>query len=1079
MADITSTITRYSGFLIPGPYWDPANLWAAQSTYTEQSPRAPIPELITDSDLALTGSGTIWDAEDIDLKGFRSGFPVPEGGAFIWKPQSDGATLWRGWDAPNVLSGWEEVRWTDGSVLSEALYHPHVVALPNGKIVCVAEQYTSTAGGTYKVTAFIRTPATGAWSSPTTVYSTTDALTQRLYPCLVLLPSGRLLCFFWREDVTRVVAQMSCYFSDDDGATWAAWQDFCLIDEIDLSGTVSLRRIRAIYHEAQIALVYQEHDTANLGLEDEFVQLASSDLGASFAVIVDSPGTEIQACPDWAIVDGRLVLAFFNDTDSTAIEVLDHAWRSHLTVTRTAVSWAGGAVTWDTGNFLGDLALVCDEDQTLYLLVRDTTNMWALMKASTDYGATWAYMSNSPRGAGIGVWSDLGDAGSYVARFAACSQGGRLVVLHQWTADPGNEDNSIGALYLGGYSTVTLPGLQAFQRIDERTGWTRTWIAIERPGDLTPWTAAGAAADTLTDGWLVIPAVANNRTFTVNPTGTIAEGIIACFRVDQTSGGSLAASDIAARFRIADGANDYEVTLRFAATGFRAYDAHAGAAVGTDATVAVSSGVDVLVAIASGQLVTWYRAATCGEDREWTPGPAGALLTDAVTPNANHEIVWGAITAAGTSTAAWQFFHYADDEYTGLQLTGFVNPTNLLPRCFSAYALEVYGGAKVRAVDGPVGSADEWDLDARAQYPVENIFPSEQPSPRAGWRSIGDATECTIAVLVDPALTAAAQEEIDIVGLWVAACNWRAGKFQGRTGGGVWQDLASIDLATGQASLEYVTRGNRVAPNAVAAAGPLYAMDECTGWTADLGGGKLRRVTCNGPGKWTNTAAQPAVLVLDGCDGTEAASGTLSLWASDAVIVVHLSGARFAAYRILVDDQNTVDDDLRIGTAIIGPVVPLPERYSWGRIIETEANVTVTSAIDGSTRSRRNGPPARVVQAAWTDGLDQTTASGGTAAPDYWAATTTAGAVPVASRRTTATLLEGMLRRLDGPHRIAVYLPSLTKATAAAGNVQHLLRRDQFIPVRLESPVRVETVLGEERISEVVRIATIVGREVT
>jgi len=104
---------------------------------------------------------------------------------------------WRGWEVPTTALGWEAVVWTDGTGTIPATYHPHAVTLDNGTIL-VAVQAVHTVGldTTYEVRVYIRDPDSGAWGS-VVVYSQDAIWTDGLYPCLVVLPSGRVLCYHW------------------------------------------------------------------------------------------------------------------------------------------------------------------------------------------------------------------------------------------------------------------------------------------------------------------------------------------------------------------------------------------------------------------------------------------------------------------------------------------------------------------------------------------------------------------------------------------------------------------------------------------------------------------------------------------------------------------------------------------------------------------------------------------------------------------------------------------------------------------------------------------------------------------
>ena len=68
-----------------------------------------------------------------------------------------------------------------------------------------------------------------------------------------------------------------------------------------------------------------------------------------------------------------------------------------------------------------------------------------------------------------------------------------------------------------------------------------------------------------------------------------------------------------------------------------------------------------------------------------------------------------------------------------------------------------------------------------------------------------------------------------------------------------------------------------------------------------------------------------------------------------------------------------------------------------------------------------------------------------------------------------------LLTMLAGPDRQVVYLARIAKTPA--GQQQSLVRRQQHALCRITSPVRLETVQGEEITDEVIRVAQVVLTE--
>lgn len=67
--------------------------------------------------------------------------------------------------------------------------------------------------------------------------------------------------------------------------------------------------------------------------------------------------------------------------------------------------------------------------------------------------------------------------------------------------------------------------------------------------------------------------------------------------------------------------------------------------------------------------------------------------------------------------------------------------------------------------------------------------------------------------------------------------------------------------------------------------------------------------------------------------------------------------------------------------------------------------------------------------------------------------------------------LSGVLRRVDGPADVLLYLERIPAVLTSAYSV--INRRDRLMLCRMESPIQVESAQGEPGIDEVIRIASV------
>ncbi len=278
---------------------------------------------------------------------------------------------------------------------------------------------------------------------------------------------------------------------------------------------------------------------------------------------------------------------------------------------------------------------------------------------STDDGLTWDVMGNSDvfqrvvdaagrpdedlPGSNV-LWQSQ-DPSSYLRRIAATWWRGRLLVAHQWLANPGNEDDSLCVLAAGGYSTVT--------DRDETTmaGWVLTWLPIEEPGDTTGWTATGAGTDQLIDAANRITTTSLQARYYEN-TDT-SNGYIIRAALKVTTAGGLGSSRVAIRLQEGTLSRGYDVELRFSTTGIRMYDNHAAAQIGSDVSIDTTAGVEVVFALQDGEAAMWYRARSLSDDSEYLAGPSGNANDAGSGPDS---VQWGTI-APDESTVSWYEFH--------------------------------------------------------------------------------------------------------------------------------------------------------------------------------------------------------------------------------------------------------------------------------------------------------------------------------------------------------------------------------------------------------------------------------------
>jgi hypothetical protein len=300
----------------------------------------------------------------------------------------------------------------------------------------------------------------------------------------------------------------------------------------------------------------------------------------------------------------------------------------------------------------------------------------------------------------------------------------------------------------------------------------------------------------------------------------------------------------------------------------------------------------------------------------------------------------------------------------------------------------------------------------------------------------------------------------EFYGLHAAGVNFKSATLEGYVSGSGWTSVASI---TNAVAASYTRTGNVIEITSASLDSFVREAEFNGGWV-DLGSSKRRRVQHTRGGLLTSTGGtvRRPRLILEGIDGTEPASGTVDIIPTRFSVVVNDATA-YSGIRLKIASQSTVDGYFKIGAIVAGPVVTFGTDYSWGRVLEREYNVELNQARGGARSPDEIGPSRRTVEVAWTDGIDVTQVDSDSTTADYMLSNT--GIEPAAYTRDVLYTLEGVQELIGGPLRPVVYLPALQKDQAS----QLLNRQEEAIYGRVVTPVRIETILGDENSTEVLR----------
>ncbi len=466
------TPTALQGFIVPHRSVTSARL-DSTSTYTQAGPQAGVPVPQQDTDLVLSATGTQTAGTTLEVVAHT---PT----TFRWKRSTDSATEWRGWDAPVSIAAHQCVERSGGTSV-EGLRHPHAVTLASGRVLVACCRNNTTISQV-----LLRSRTTTGTFGSVTIHEEDASSTYETYPALVVLPSGRVICYSVTYASSRW--QIRADFSDDDGATWATYSERCLSSSIAVGTTYPLQ-LRAAYTPGGIALVMVRSG-------GDASQYVSVDGGASFVLVgsyssasldvvsIDvartASGMVIAMAVEWPSETRLDVFAFplAAASDSVFLPFGTLAYSS-ATSTTTDPLYAPWVLYHNiaTTPMTASIALAVHEDGigvALYCVLQPPTSaFWPYCSAvgSSDEGATWRRLGQTDIqevdrlvASTDGFWYDTTSADSaYPWNICATWQRGRAVVYHN--------ANQRSALPTDGNSRDRREGVSAASFLGCRRNW--------------------------------------------------------------------------------------------------------------------------------------------------------------------------------------------------------------------------------------------------------------------------------------------------------------------------------------------------------------------------------------------------------------------------------------------------------------------------------------------------------------------------------------------------------------------------------------------------------------------------------
>lgn len=1073
------------GFIVPWQM-DQTNYWADESNATQGTKRAGVPSSLSVTSLVLATRGQQNDT--VQVQTIEAGH-VSEGAKFGWKYATD-ADLY-GHNVPNVLTAVDAV--APLSLVNQQYTTRAAVTTNNGNVLCAVE-YTTTTNNNVRVYK-IDTQGTATMVSLNTVAKSTLG-GQNRHPTLITLANGNVLCLYYAIDATYNTANITVYQTTDDGDTWDLISTRALQTELDISG-ITLQRITGAATASQCILFLEAFNTSGTN-QNLCYQYASVSQGTKFSYVSESPASATTYRihqPNVVVYNGVFILSFIRNTDTIGVLQFTDAFDDIF----NAIVFAN--VTEILGNYManiistrledGDKSMHIDVDGRIYIYARmvnadvvgcaysDCAGIEAL-----EYGRNWQLMGRDP----ALVTPDLKDA--IVLDGGACGAtkniattfyNGKQLMLCNWDNNGTNAyANSVMALHFGMWATQINPRLTGYPTDAQYAHNTYDWMPSDLPTRGGQWgiTTTSTPTTTLTADRLDITCTAIESIEYNRAIVDKSNGVTMHVALDGiTGGGASQGNYIGVEINTTtSGTLGYHVRVYITPTSLYLVDMF-----GT--TLDSVTGLDIggralylYVDNSGGDCTLFY--ANINGPRQYNQLRGRATVSGLTT----QQYTWGStLTTIGT-TASWAYVSYSEGNEMGIGIDSTLNGKQYPAMGFYA---GLDAGLYITTQDGPARQTDQWEIVPQYDTPTTRVLYNLYPSRGVTWRSDAVANPdtdlipaCNLAWAIDPNhLGTEVRARNSVVGIHLSNINFRNMQIYTYRSGG-WVLHSNVVNQTG-AAFSYERIGNTVRVTSTNTDRPFYHYNECAEWymvlVDDDENEYIRKIRTNSEGVLDNaTNTKTVVFTLEDVKATDPISGSEAFILPNAATVLLHNVTDLAGIRITLPTQHTQQGYFEIGHMVMGPVVIPATQYGRGRTINWEANTDTTTAPNGVQYANVRGNGGRTIRVAWVDGVDISDLYDYTPTPDYY--TTKTGGLPEAAIGSAPTTMYGIVQQMQGNNNAVVYLPIID--TTGTATYDMINRYHDHCMVTLGSDVQLENVIGDESKNEVLRVGTVVMREV-
>jgi hypothetical protein len=1094
-----STSNQIRAFIIPHDI-DQESINEDESDYSQAGNRAgdPIPQQA--SALVLRATGQQAADSDIQIKTVRSGHAGSHG-EFVWYENLDGGATSDdfGRDIPAHITGYDVAK--PGSTTNKYQY-PNSIALDDGSLYIVVYAKESTWLNP-RIYAYKRSESSDTYTA-INIHSYTSTPSQAMRPAICKLPNGNLLAVFTVDDnqigVTDPKLNLISKISKDDGATWSLLSDRLIDIDITLGSTGASYQIAGVKVAAiagQVLLLVETFYNTTSTAQNRLWQFASIDGGATFTRVTTSNDfANGYHRVSLAVRKNSFVVSYIADTNESHYMQIPHAFYSiqsarnselYVSQTGTQVLTSGSTAAMSSG----EMSMCIDDNDNIFLYYKlaSASHPTILAKYSTD-GIEFNFFGNNFAQSAVYDIDDTTGTSEMPKEINVVAVTARVAFAHNFSTALTN-DETLAVMFLGGYSTLTMPFMDTAKNTYKKSKWLSTYVPYNIPSQISAFTVSGTGSDSINVGRLYTDTNSTtNRLYSQSFTTTLAQGVIVRVRFEVDVGGNISNNGRIIDIKLGDGSDEYYVRLRIGPSLMQLFDIHGSVNIGP--SMSVSDVTEVIIALQNNDVKMWYFSDDTVFNREYEEGSSSTTLTNGGAGVTGAEVIFGHGVLAANVRTYWHEFHVSAGIHTGQQMA--ISAPDLSAMLYPPAGQYIYvaDGVRITTADGPAIIDDEYQIKTRYTFGIDKAFYKNHPSTKTGWRSasVSSGANPVQEIVFDALTDMKGSPFANYAGIGIHLQGLNAGLFKiySKEGSGSWTLRASVDS---RIQFYYKEQAGALIVSEATQSGQYINFNECAGWPIEIFDDSAAvttytKVVTNTEGALTRDGTRipktPVFYVEDEFSNTDpdTEDQIAFLIPPNITIVMNMPGTpTYDAIKIEFVTRENKDKYFSCSHISIGPVVVPGQQYGRGRTISRDSGTVSEELLNGTIYSRNLRDSKRTIRVSWSDPIDIRTLSGTSVAPNYIKINSNTSSMPIGTKSDVPGMMLGLITRLQGQMRPLIYLPSIdtTNTATTPYAVTYKKDDDQMLAV-LQGDISIESVIGDELINEAFRVSTIVLREV-